>query len=113
MEKTIIIYTNHPEGLTEGSEVSTTTSEFEYDGVRGRFDNNLSTTACVEVKPIGRDYSEYVAGKACNGGCYGYDYYKVVRVVSIDTKEQQTEQNITEEELYDTEDILYEIPMDE
>lgn len=77
----IRLFTNHPEEVAPGIEVSTCTSEFPYDSVTENFENNLSSTITVEVEHIGEDYSEYVPGKACNGGCYGYDYWKVINVV--------------------------------
>lgn len=116
----IIIKTNYPEDVKIGSEVSTTTSEFEYDSVAGRFDNNLYTTAEVEVEHIAEDYSEYVQGKACNGGCYGFDYYKVVRVISMETEPAETIEATSigkddiPDDIYDKLDcILYEIPMED
>lgn len=120
MSYEITIKTNHPEDLTIDSEVSTTTSEFEYDAVTGGFDNNLSTTAEVEVEHIAEDYSEYVQGKACNGGCYGYDYWKVIRVISIETQDVETIEATDigkydiPDDIYDKLDsILYEIPMED
>lgn len=77
----IIIRTNHPEEIVPGVEISTTTSEFSYDSVTGFFENNIKSTLCVEVEHVAEDYSEYVPGKASNGGCYGYDYWKVLNVV--------------------------------
>lgn len=113
----IIIKTNMPEELKVGGIISTCTSEFEYDSVRGIFDNNLLTTAEVEVEHIDSNYSEYVAGKDYNGGCYGYDYWKVVRVVGIKTKAVETIEStdIGKEDIPDDilDGILYEIPMEE
>lgn len=110
----IIIKTNMPEELKVGGIISTCTSEFEYDSVRGTFDNKLSTTAEVEVEHVDSDYSQYVAGKSCNGGCYGYDYYRITSVVSIDTVEKvDTIPEAIIYEDYHVEDILYEIPMED
>lgn len=77
----ITITTNHPEYIEPGIEVSTCTSEFPYDAVTESFENNISAWVTVEVEHIDKDYSEYVAGKASNGGCYGYDYWRVLSIV--------------------------------
>lgn len=65
-----------------GQIVATTTSEFDFNGVTHVFDKSATTGVNVLVEHIGEDYSEYVAEKSCNGGCYGYDYWKVHRVLS-------------------------------
>lgn len=77
----LTIKTNYPEEVEVGTEVSTCTAEFGYDSITGRFENNISSYVTIEVEHVGEDYSEYVPGKACNGGCYGYDYWKVINVV--------------------------------
>ena len=65
-----------------GQIVAITTSEFDFNGVTHVFDKSATTGVNVLVEHIGEDYSEYVAEKSCNGGGYGYDYWKVHRVLS-------------------------------
>lgn len=77
----ITIRTNHPEEVVKGAAISTCTSELGYDSCTGMFESNLSSWVTVEVEHIDENYSEYVPGKACNGGCYGYDYWRVLKIV--------------------------------
>lgn len=65
-----------------GQIVATTTSEFDFNGVTHVFDKSATTGVDVLAEHIGEDYSEYIHEKSCNGGCYGYDYWKVHRVLS-------------------------------
>lgn len=60
--------------LKVGDRVYWTTSDFEYNGVKGCFENNLENYAIVEIdeNSIIADESEFVAGKCNNGGCYGF-----------------------------------------
>lgn len=77
---TLDIYHREDEVVQVGDVVATTTSEFDYNGLTHCFDREAkSYTECVVVK-IGEDYSEYVPEKSCNGGCYGFDFYRVVEI---------------------------------
>lgn len=64
-----------------GREVVTTSSEFDFDNVEGRFTRELNYEYDVLVEHIRDDYSEYDPDKCNNGGCYSYHYYRVVEVV--------------------------------
>ncbi|WP_299523198.1 hypothetical protein [uncultured Methanobrevibacter sp.] len=63
-----------------GDIVSTTTSAFDYNGVTHGFEETNTTITVVGVL-VDSDYSEYDENKSRNGGCYGYDFYKIVEVL--------------------------------
>lgn len=69
---------NHP---IEGNIVIDTTSVFSFDNLAGCFSQDTNKTAVVEVVHIGKDYSDYDADKCHDGGKYGYDFYKIVKVL--------------------------------
>lgn len=71
------------EEILVGDEVATTTSEFPYNSLTHSFDNEAVKCYVVLGERIGEDYSEFVAEKSTNGGCYGFDYFKVVEVLGI------------------------------
>lgn len=60
--------------LKVGDRVYWTTSDFEYNGVTGCFENNLENYAIVEIdeNSVIADESEFIAEKCNNGGCYGF-----------------------------------------
>lgn len=60
--------------LKVGDKVYWTTSDFEYNGVTGCFENNLENYAIVEIDKdsVIADESEFIVEKCNNGGCYGF-----------------------------------------
>ncbi len=54
--------------------------EFEYDNVKGEFENDLLYYFEVSLEPIEVDFSEFVPEKSNNGGCYAYCDCRVVKV---------------------------------
>lgn len=64
-----------------GDVVETTTSEFEFNNLTGRFENNLTWLGEVKAKKIGDDYSNFDIRKCCNGGSYGFDYFEIVEII--------------------------------
>lgn len=60
--------------LKVGDRVYWTTSDFEYNGVTGCFENNLENYAIVEIDKdsVIADESEFIAEKCNDGGCYGF-----------------------------------------
>ena len=78
------IYTvksNKADEIKKGDLIYLTTSEFEWDCVYGCFMNNLRGSVDVRVEILNEDLSEYVPGKHCNGGSYGYATARVVDVL--------------------------------
>ena len=81
----MIINFNNEVELKVGDEVSTTTSEFQYDNYYGVFANreDLTMYADVDVEYSHSDYSEYDERTCRNGGGYGYDYYIVIEIHEV------------------------------
>ena len=75
---TLDIYHRPEETIENGDVVSTTTSEFAYNGVSGVFDNEATECTTVVAEHIGYNYDEFNLDKCRNGGCYGFDYFKVI-----------------------------------
>ena len=75
---TLDIFHREGEKIKTGDVVSTTTSEFDYNGITHCFDKEATEFTTVKAVKVGYDYDNYVAEKSCNGGCYGFDYYKVI-----------------------------------
>ena len=71
--------------LCVGAEVSTTTSEFQYDNYYGCFvsSSELTMYADVDVEYSHSDYSEYDPRTCRDGGDYGYDYYVVTKIHEV------------------------------
>lgn len=76
--------TNRPEMVEKEDILGTTTSDFEYDAYSCSFERKLQGGVLVLAKWVDSDYSEFVPGKCSNGGCYGFDFYEVVKVISRD-----------------------------
>lgn len=74
------IYHRYDEVVQVGDVVATTTSEFDYNGLTHNFDREAKSYTNVVAVKIGDDYSNYVPEKSCNGGCYGFDYFRVVEI---------------------------------
>lgn len=83
---TLDIFHREDEKIEIGDVVSTTTSEFNYNGITHCFDKEATEFTTVEAVKVGYDYDNYVAEKSCNGGCYGFDYYEVTEIVEAPTK---------------------------
>ncbi|MBQ9024802.1 MAG: hypothetical protein IJ104_00835 [Methanobrevibacter sp.] len=81
MNSNIIVWVTPGNEIRPGDEITTTTSEFNYDCLTGSFDKEATIPVEVIAEHIAEDYSEYVAEKSTNGGCYGYDYWKVIEVI--------------------------------
>lgn len=83
----MIIRANNDEiwNLKVGDRIYYTTSEFEYNGITGVFENNLENWANVEIdkNSIIADESELVVGKCTNGGCYGFYDAIVTDIIEI------------------------------
>ena len=82
-EKTrvIQIWADEDDTFKEGDTITTTTSEFEFNVLSGNFERNLKWLGEVEATWIDDDYSQYDPSKCNNGGCYGYDYYVITKVL--------------------------------
>lgn len=78
---TLDIFHKEGEKIEIGDVVSTTTSEFDYNGITHCFDREATKFTTVEAVKVGYNYDNYVAEKSCNGGCYGFDYYEVKKIV--------------------------------
>lgn len=76
--------TNSPEMVEKGDILGTTTSDFEYDAYSCNFERKLQGGVLVSAQWVDDDYSEFVAGKCSNGGCYGFDFYEVLEVIRVD-----------------------------
>ena len=83
MNYTIITvdYNNQHDQVQVNDVVSTTTSSFDYNGVNHCFDNDINDSVTVKAVHVDDDYSDFVQGKASTGGCYGYDYYRVIEIL--------------------------------
>lgn len=57
--------------------VTVTTSELPYNMVSERFDNDVEHLATIKGLYHDSDYSEYDEDKCRNGGCYGFDSYRI------------------------------------
>lgn len=64
-----------------GDVVETTTSEFEFNNVSGQFERNLTWLGEVKGRKVASDYSNFDVGNSCNGGCYGFDSFKIIEIV--------------------------------
>lgn len=69
---------------TVGGIVVDCTSEFAFDNLAGCHSQNNDMVSFVKVKHIAEDYSNYDADKCNNGGDYGYDFYEIMEVLSIE-----------------------------
>ena len=78
---TVLCWIRPEDEIRPGDEVTTTTSEFGFDCLTGTFDEEADIPVEIIGEHISEDYSEYVHGKHNNGGCYGYDYWRVVEVL--------------------------------
>lgn len=79
--RTIQIWGNKEDEFEVGDIIGTTTSEFEYNNITERFENNLKWLGEVKAVWIDGDYNEYDPSRCNNGGCYGYDYYVITEVL--------------------------------
>lgn len=77
----IVVFCKEDENVRVGDEVVLTTSEFNFNSLTGCFDVEAIKGTVVLAEHIGEDYSKFVAEKSSNGGCYGFDYFKVVEIV--------------------------------
>ena len=69
--------------LRIGDEITTTTSGFHFDCLTGTFDKEARVLVEITAEHLGEDYTEYVPGKDCTGGCYGYDHWKVLSIEEV------------------------------
>lgn len=76
-----VCYNSEMDELCVGDIVSTTTSSFDYNSVTDCFDNSIDTIVTVEAVKTGEDYTNYNHSKCRTGGEYGFDYYKVIRII--------------------------------
>lgn len=74
---------SYQDQIRVGDEVVTTTSEIDFNSKTDCFDQSVDTVVTVLAEHTREDYSEYVAGKSNNGGCYGYDYWKVIKILEV------------------------------
>lgn len=81
MNRNITVWTTPGNTIRPGDDITTTTSEFNFDCLTGTFDKEATVCFEVEAKHQAEDYTEFVQGKHNNGGCYGYDYWTVIRVI--------------------------------
>lgn len=77
----VLCWINIGEMLQPGDEITTTTSTFSFNCISGTFDRDAIVPVEVIAEHINADYSDYVRGKHNDGGCYGYDNWKVIEVV--------------------------------
>lgn len=75
---TLDVYHREDEVIADGDVVATTTSEFDYNGLTHCFDNEATEHTTVLAVKVDEDYSAFEAEKSCNGGSYGFNYYKVI-----------------------------------
>ena len=66
-----------------GDEITTTTSTFWFDCLTGTFDNEARTCVEVTAEHIGEDYSEFKPELCRDGGCYGFDHWKVLAIEEV------------------------------
>ena len=78
---TLDIFHREYQEVSVGDIVATTTSEFDYNGITHNFDKEATEFTTIIAEHINEDYSEYDVDKCRNGGCYGYDFYKVLSIV--------------------------------
>ena len=64
-----------------GEIIGTTTAEFEYNSIDCCFENNLERLGTVRAVLVDSDYSEYESKNSCNGGAYGFDFWKITEVI--------------------------------
>lgn len=79
----IVVFCREDEEINVGDEVVTTTSDYNFNSLDGCFDNEAIKGIRVLAEHIGEDYSEFKSELSCNGGVYGYDYFKVVEIVEV------------------------------
>lgn len=77
---TLDIWHQADEKIETGDVVSTTTSEFDYNGYTGNFETTETYTTVICEK-VGEDYTNYDPSKCRNGGAYGFDYYEVIEIL--------------------------------
>lgn len=76
----VTVVHNSDECVKSGDVVSTTTSEFNYNSLTHCFDDDCNSRTVVIAEHIGEDYTDYDVRRCNNGGCYGYDYFKVISI---------------------------------
>ena len=82
-QTTLDIFHREDENIEIGDIVATTTAEFDYNGLTHTFDKEATTSTLCVVEWVDDDYSEFDPDKCRNGGCYGFDYYKVISILDV------------------------------
>lgn len=77
----ITVWHNPEDEILKGDYVSTTTSEFSWNGLEDCFDGTATDFTEVIAVQYDEDMSNYIPEKSRNGGAYGYRYYIVVEVL--------------------------------
>ena len=77
-----LVWTDYPD-LEENDTVTITNSncEFEFDAVKGSFENNLMYAFIVDLDVVNVDLSEYDPTKSTNGGCYAFAECRVKKII--------------------------------
>ena len=76
-----------------GDIIVTTSSEFAFNMVSGRYDNHAMYQGTVTGELVDVDCENYVEGKCNNGGCYSYHYYKIVEKVNVGGVSSDNDEN--------------------
>jgi hypothetical protein len=80
----ITITCNWRDTLKVGDIITTTTSEFSFNNIRGCFSNAVDYRCNVTGVLINVDASSFVKGKDSYGGCYGFNFYTVISIDQLE-----------------------------